>query len=181
MAKKKAAKKTPSADRRLANIERLVRAGFQQVDRRFTQVDRRFAQVERHLSQVDRRLDQVDHRFEQIDRHFEQIDKRLDQVDQRFDQIDRRFGQIDRRLDQVDQRFAQIDRRLDLLELGQRDLRAEMNEKFALIEERINVLANHVDGFIKLHETLDIEFKVIKEQMTRLEARLDRLEAERRS
>jgi septal ring factor EnvC (AmiA/AmiB activator) len=113
MAKKKAAKKTPSPDRRLANIERLVRAGFQQVDRRFTQ-------VERHLSQVDRRLDQVD------------------------------------------QRFAQIDRQLDLLELGQRDLRAEMNEKFALIEERINVPANHVDGFIKLHETLDIDSKSLK-------------------
>jgi regulator of replication initiation timing len=116
MAKKKAAKKAPRASTALANIEKLVREGFQQVDRHFGQVDR----------------------------HFEQVD-----------------------------------RRLDLLDLGQRDLRSEMNEKLALIDERINLLANHVDGFIKLHETLDIEFKVMKEQMSRLEARLNRLEAER--
>ena len=130
MARKKAAKKAPSANTRLANIEKLVREGFQRVDRR------------------------------------------LGQVDRRFEQIDRRLGQIDRR-------FEQIDRRLDLLELGQRDLRSEMNEKLQLIDERINLLANHVDGFMKLHETLDIEFKVMKEQMSRLEARLNRLEAER--
>lgn len=109
MTRKKAAKKAPSASTRLANIEKLVREGFQQVDRR----------------------------------------------------------------------FEQVDLRLDLLDLGQRDLRSEMNEKLALIDERINLLANHVDGFMKLHETLDIEFKVMKEQMSRLEARLNRLEAER--
>lgn len=35
----------------------------------------------------------------------------------------------------------------------------------------------HVDGFTKLHETLDIEMKVLKEQMNRLEERVRRLEA----
>ena len=123
MARKKAAKKAPSASTGLANIEKLVREGFQQVDRRFEQVDQRF--------------------------------------------------------EQVDQRFEQVNRRLDLLDMGQRDFKSEMNEKLALIDERINLLANHVDGFMKLHETLDIEFKVMKEQMSRLEARLNRLEAER--
>jgi len=151
MAKKKAAKKAPSANTGLVRVEKLVRQGFQQVDRRFERVDRRFEQIDRH--------------FEQIDRHFEQID--------------RHFEQIDRRFDQVDQRFEQVDRRLDLVEVGQRDLRSEMGDKLALIDDRINLLANHVDGFMKLHETLDIEFKVMKEQMSRLEARLNRLEAER--
>ena len=144
MAKKKAAKKAPSANTGLVRVEKLVRQGFQQVDRRFERVDRRFEQIDRH--------------FEQIDRHFEQIDRRFDQVDQRFEQVDRR---------------------LDLVEVGQRDLRSEMGDKLALIDDRINLLANHVDGFMKLHETLDIEFKVMKEQMSRLEARLNRLEAER--
>ena len=144
MAKKKAAKKAPSANTGLVRVEKLVRQGFQQVDRRFERVDRRFERVDRH--------------FEQIDRHFEQIDRRFDQVDQRFEQVDRR---------------------LDLVEVGQRDLRSEMGDKLALIDDRINLLANHVDGFMKLHETLDIEFKVMKEQMSRLEARLNRLEAER--
>jgi len=158
MAKKKAAKKAPSANTGLVRVEKLVRQGFQQVDRRFERVDRRFEQIDRH--------------FEQIDRHFEQIDRH-------FEQIDRHFEQIDRRFDQVDQRFEQVDRRLDLVEVGQRDLRSEMGDKLALIDDRINLLANHVDGFMKLHETLDIEFKVMKEQMSRLEARLNRLEAER--
>ena len=96
-----------------------------------------------------------------------------------FRQIDQRFEQVDQRFEQVDRRFEQVDRRLDILELGQRELRSEMNEKLAVVDERINLLANHVDGFMKLHETLDIEFKVMKEQMSRLEARLNRLEAER--
>ena len=104
-------------------------------------------------------------------------------VAQRLDTIERLvrsgFHQVDQRFRQVDKRFEQVDRRLDILDLGQRDLRSEMNEKLALIDERINLLANHVDGFMKLHETLDIEFKVMKEQMSRLEARLNRLEAER--
>jgi hypothetical protein len=38
-------------------------------------------------------------------------------------------------------------------------------------------LYRHIDGFVKLHETLDIEMKVLKEQMNRLEDRVKRLEA----
>ena len=79
----------------------------------------------------------------------------------------------------VDQRFEKVDQRMDILEFGQRELKSDFGAKFAILDERINVLTNHVDGFMKLHETLDIEFKVIKEQVNRREARLDRLEAER--
>jgi CO dehydrogenase/acetyl-CoA synthase beta subunit len=52
-----------------------------------------------------------------------------------------------------------------------------MNERFAIVEDRIDRLATHVDGFMKLHETLDIEVRVMKEQMNRFEERLKRLEA----
>jgi len=38
-------------------------------------------------------------------------------------------------------------------------------------------LYRHIDGFVKLHETLDIEMRVLKEQMNRLEERVKRLEA----
>ena len=93
-------------------------------------------------------------------------------VDQRFEQVDQRFDGIDKRLDRAEQR-------MDILEFGQRELKSDFDAKFAILDERINVLTNHVDGFMKLHETLDIEFKVLKEQMNRVEARLDRLEAER--
>ncbi|HEY3305720.1 MAG TPA: hypothetical protein VGL70_19515 [Candidatus Binatia bacterium] len=52
-----------------------------------------------------------------------------------------------------------------------------MNERFAAVDDRIDRLASHVDGFMKLHETLDIEMTVMKEQMNRFEERLKRLEA----
>jgi len=45
------------------------------------------------------------------------------------------------------------------------------------MESRLDQIYNHVDGFMKLHETLDIEFRVIKEQVRRPEERIERLEA----
>ena len=51
-----------------------------------------------------------------------------------------------------------------------------MNERFTTVEDRIDRLATHVDGFMKLHETLDIEVRVMKEQMNRFEERLKHLE-----
>jgi DNA-binding ferritin-like protein len=73
--------------------------------------------------------------------------------------------------------FRQTDRRFNLVGLEFRALRKEMNEKFTVVEDRIDRLATHVDGFMKLHETLDIEVRVMKEQMNRFEERLKRIEA----
>jgi CO dehydrogenase/acetyl-CoA synthase beta subunit len=56
-----------------------------------------------------------------------------------------------------------------------------MNERFAIMEDRIDRLATHIDGFMKLHETLDLEMKVMKEQMNRFEQRLSRVEAAQRN
>ena len=98
-----------------------------------------------------------------------------------FRQVDTRFGQVDARFRQVDARFTRIDRRFTNIHLEFRNLRKEMNEGFAAVNERIDRLATHVDGFMKLHETLDIEVRVMKEQMNRFEERLTRLEAGRAS
>ena len=80
-----------------------------------------------------------------------------------------------------------IESRLAGVERGIRSLRAndatiitiikDMQEGFARMENRLEQVYNHVDGFMKLHETLDIEFRVIKEQMRRLEERVEHLEA----
>ena len=74
------------------------------------------------------------------------------------------------------------DSRLTALERGIRSLQASettviavvknLQEGFTRMENRLEQVYNHVDGFIKLHETLDIEFRVIKEQMRRLEERV---------
>jgi len=77
----------------------------------------------------------------------------------------------------TDARFRQVDARFRLVHLEIRNVRKEMNERFLSVEDRIDRLATHVDGFMKLHETLDIEMRVMKEQMRRLEERVDHLEA----
>ncbi len=80
-----------------------------------------------------------------------------------------------------------IESRLTAVERGIRSLQAndttiitiikDMQEGFARMENRLEQVYNHVDGFMKLHETLDIEFRVIKEQVRRLEERVEHLEA----
>jgi len=57
-----------------------------------------------------------------------------------------------------------------------RDGFSQMESRFAHMESRFDQIYNHVDGFMKLHETLDIEFRVIKEQVRRLEERVEHLE-----
>ena len=95
--------------------------------------------------------------------------------------INQRFTSLERLVRtgfrQTERRFQQIDRRFNVVDLQIRDLRNEMNVKFAGVEDRIDRLATHVDGFMKLHETLDIELTVMKQQMSRIEERLKRLEA----
>ena len=56
-----------------------------------------------------------------------------------------------------------------------------VHKEIQRLDERIDKLATHVDGFVKLHETLDIELRVMKEQMNRFEDRLIRLESARTS
>ena len=61
-----------------------------------------------------------------------------------------------------------IESRLVGVERGIRSLQAnettiitiikDMQEGFARMETRLEQVYNHVDGFMKLHETLDIEF-----------------------
>ncbi len=58
----------------------------------------------------------------------------------------------------------------DEIQTGLAQVRNEMRTGF-------DQLYRHVDGFVKLHETLDIEMKVLKEQMNRLEDRVKKLEA----
>jgi hypothetical protein len=46
----------------------------------------------------------------------------------------------------INQRFTALER---LVRFEFRGLRKEMNERFAVMEDRIDRLATHVDGFIK--------------------------------
>ena len=64
-----------------------------------------------------------------------------------------------------------IEPRLTAVERGIKSLQAsdaaiisiikDMQEGFARMESRLDQIYNHVDGFMKLHETLDIEFTTL--------------------
>ncbi|MGH7812022.1 MAG: hypothetical protein ACREP5_17230 [Candidatus Binatia bacterium] len=73
----------------------------------------------------------------------------------------------------INQRFTALER---LVRFEFRGLHKQMDERFTVMEDRIDRIASHVDGFMKLHETLDIEVRVMKEQMNRFEERLKRIE-----
>lgn len=117
----------------------------------------------------------INQRFTSLERlvraGFRQTEVRFRRTETRFTRLEENSRRAQKR---TERRF-----RLASLDLG--NLRKEINGRFTVVEDRIDQLANHVDGFIKLHETLDIEMKVMKEQMNRFEARLSRLEATRPS
>ncbi len=81
----------------------------------------------------------------------------------------------------IESRLASVERGIRSLHANESAIIKEMRAGFANIETRLDQIYNHIDGFIKLHETLDIELKVMKEQMRRLEERMDNLEAAGRS
>ncbi len=63
-------------------------------------------------------------------------------------------------------RSKSIGSRLTAVERGMYSRRAsdtaiinELRDGFARVENRLDRIYNHMDGFIKLHETLDIGFK----------------------
>jgi len=65
-------------------------------------------------------------------------------------------------------RSKSIGSRLTAVERGLGSLRAsntaiinELRDGFARVESRLDQIYNHIDGFIKLHETLGIEFKLL--------------------
>ncbi len=100
-------------------------------------IDLRNGQKELKID-IDRRFEQVDQRFGQVDQRFEQVDKRFDQVDQRFEQVEKRFEQVDKRFEQVDKRFDQI-------ALGQKEIKAEMDQKFSQLNDKLDTIIARMD------------------------------------
>ena len=66
----------------------------------------------------------------------------------------------------VESRLAAVERGIKSLQASDAAIITiikDMQEGFAHMENRLEQGYNHVDGFMKLHETLDIEFRVIKD------------------
>jgi chaperonin cofactor prefoldin len=73
-----------------------------------------------------------------------------------------------------------VQRDIRILHASDAAILKEIRDGFAHMETRFDQIYDHMDGFIKLHETLDIELRVMKEQMKRLEERVGDLEARAR-
>ena len=58
-------------------------------------------------------------------------------------------------------RLAAVERGIKSVHATNEAIIKEMRDGFARMESRLDQIYNHVDGFMKLHETLDIEFRVI--------------------
>ncbi|MBI2348843.1 MAG: hypothetical protein HYV05_09350 [Deltaproteobacteria bacterium] len=101
---------------------------------------------------------------------FSQMESRFGKMESRLGNVESRFVNIDSRLGNMESRFVNIDSRL-----------GNMESRFVNMESRLDQIYNHIDGFMKLHETLDIEFRVMKEQVRRLEMRVEQLEANGKS
>ncbi|MBI1992896.1 MAG: hypothetical protein HYS67_00465 [Deltaproteobacteria bacterium] len=108
--------------------------------------------------------------FSQMESRFGKMESRFGKMEGRLGNVESRFVNIDSRLGNMESRFVNIDSRL-----------GNMESRFVNMESRLDQIYNHIDGFMKLHETLDIEFRVMKEQVRRLEMRVEQLEANGRS
>ena len=106
--------------------------------------------------------------------------KKARTTDQRLASLDKLvrdgFRQTGRRLDGLDSELRRFKKyteaKFRMVEIEFRGVRKEI----AKVDDRIDKMATHLDGFVKLYEALDIELRVMKGQMNCFEERLNRLE-----
>jgi len=158
MAKKGSKRQPPTIGKRFPSLERLVRTGFQRTEAGFRSFEKRTDVKFRGFQKL------AEARFRGLRSDFRALGR---QTDARSKEVRSELSALRK----------EMNTRFELVHLEFRNVRNETNERFTRVEDRIDRLAGHVDGFMKLHETMDIEMRVMKEQMNRFEQRLERLEA----
>ncbi len=85
---------------------------------------------------LEPRLVRIESGVAGLDDRVERVEKRLEQIDGKMDRLDERVTLIDRRLVVVEVNSENIKENLGKLEVGMRDMRQSMDQKFASSEER---------------------------------------------
>lgn len=67
--------------------------------------------------------------------------------------------------------MSKIDARFDALSFDMNHRFDQVGRRFDETDERIDVLARHVDGFVHLHQTVDTELAVLRGRQDRLEGK----------
>lgn len=87
--------------------------------------------VKHGFDQMDKRFEQVDKRFEQVDKRFERIEGRLDHVDERLGSLEYEQRETNRRLDAIEKKQAGVLKSLD---------EAITRKEFQVLASRVSVL-----------------------------------------
>ena len=94
----------------------------------------------------DERLDSFDKRLDSFDKRLDSFDERLVSVERRLDSFDERLVSVEGRLAPVEKELVSINNRLDRIEsdtsalqAGQRDIRKDMREIHAKINETYDI------------------------------------------
>jgi hypothetical protein len=62
----------------------------------------------------------------------------------------------------IGSRLTAVERGMGLLLASDTAIINELRDGFARVESRLDQIYNHIDGFVKLHETLDMSLKSSK-------------------
>ena len=132
---------------------------------------------------VESRLDGVDTALEDLKEGQTSVENRLDGIDKLLDGMDKRLGGVDKRLDGMDKRLDGVDKRLDgmdtmieILVVGQRELKIDVNQlKENDISIRRTLLKIENEQGDKLKAVIDGQV-VLEEKVQNHEERLNTLE-----
>jgi septation ring formation regulator EzrA len=102
----------------------------------------------------------------------EKMDSFAKIVKEGFDSVDEQFKtfrkDVDERFDTIDERFKGIDERFDVQTSVTNERFAEVREEFKNVNERIDGLYTKIDGFIALHQKLDVELVAMRDKYNRV-------------
>ena len=137
--------------------------------------ERIFARFDSLDARMEERFDSMEKRQERVDERQERMEKRQERMEERQEKMEARQERTEARLERMETRLDGIDQRLDVLENKAYDTKPIWERALAeILELREDV------------RTLNRKFKVITQdsitlraEQSRLEDRMDKLDAER--
>ena len=131
---------------------------FDKIIKKIDNLADRMSAQEEQTGQVLRRMDAQEGKMDDMLRRMDTQDKRMDSQDKKMDAQGKRMDVQESRMDKVIQKLVDMD--------------AYMHEELATKAELREVesrLTDQVEGFVKIHETLDHEFVSLRAKVDWLE------------
>lgn len=169
---------------------------LKKIDERFEKADKRIdARFKEADKRIEARFNKVDERFEKIDERFNKVDERFEGIDAKFDKIDARFQEADKKTDAkflafyhnlIEPNFKKIDAKLSEHDEKFKDVLGHFDAMWKRLETLEQEYHAIVNGLRRIEESLDtsamkrvaleIEVKNLKEQVSKLQSKIETLE-----